>query len=87
MPGLAAQSSVSVAEQLLLVSLVVQLRRVVTNFPGDRAFIRSLTVDVSRLSDSQRAHMMRLAWRYRLQLPPGLRPGADPDQPTDQKVT
>jgi len=90
MPGMAAPepTSVSIEEELLLLSLVARLQRVVTDTPGDRDFLRSVRGKASKtLSAAQRKHVMRVAWRYRFQLPSLLRPGADPDKPIDQKVT
>jgi hypothetical protein len=88
MPGLAAATSVSIEEELLLASLVARLQRTVTDTVGDRVFLRSVRGrKISMLSEAQRKNVMRLAWRYRFQLPPVLRPGADPDKQNDQKVT
>jgi hypothetical protein len=84
MPGLAAPdcSTVDLATELLLSNLLARLQRVVTDFPGDRQFLRDMRGKrVAAMTDAQRAQVMRVAWRYRFQLPAALRPAADPDKP------
>lgn len=83
MPGFAqAAAEIDLETQILFANLLASLQRVVTEAGnGDRAFLRDLRgVRPSVLSDKQREHVMRLAWRYRLQLPRGLRPAANPDE-------
>jgi hypothetical protein len=79
--GAAPAASLDINEQLLLVNRIARLQGVRTEpGSGDRDFVRSLRgVRPALLSDKQRAHVLRLAWRYRIQLPEGLRPDADPD--------
>ena len=80
-PAPSAMPSISDATALLLTLLLQRLKRVVTSpGSGDRAFIRELAgVHPERFSEAQRARVMRLAWRYRWQLPAELRPSRDPD--------
>ncbi len=71
------------AEEALWLAMLLQaLNRVVTEpGSGDRAFLRDLRgKHPDCLTERQRAHVMRLAWRYRHQIKPALRPGRDPDQ-------
>ena len=52
--------------------------------PGcwDKRFIRDIwDRDPARLTAKQKASVLRLAWRYRAQLPAELRPESDPDWP------
>jgi hypothetical protein len=81
-PGSPETGTIDLEMQLLLANVMAALQRVVTNSGrGDRDFLRGLRgVRPHLLSEKQRAHVMRLAWRYRLQLPPGLRPACDPDK-------
>ena len=72
------------ADTALWIGLLMQnLNRVPTDAgSGDRAFLRELRgkhPDV--LSDRQRQHVIRLAWRYRFQLRSALRLAHDPDLP------
>ncbi len=41
---------------------------------------------VEHLSDRQRAHVTRLAWRYRRYVPPHLAPKANPDDPVVREL-
>lgn len=77
----AALAAISVEEELLLANLVARLQRVVTEpGSGDRAFLRDIRGKAPRvLSAAQMARVRRIAWRYRFQLPPLLRPAVNPD--------
>jgi hypothetical protein len=82
MPGLAAASAIGLGEQLDLALLVAALQRVKTEpGSGDLDFITGLRGKKPHLfSDAQRARIRRCTWRYRIQLPAGLRPASNPDK-------
>jgi hypothetical protein len=75
-------------DRALFLCLVMQgLKRAVTNRPGDRAFLREVCpLHPAKLSEAQREHVMRLAWRYRFSLRPWLRPGKDPDAANPERT-
>lgn len=72
----------SVEDALLLALRMAALHRVVTEpGSGDRAFLRDIRGKrLEALTERQIAHVQRLAWRYRHQLAPMLRPAENPDQ-------
>ena len=82
MPGLVAETPIDADTALLLGLTLARLRRVRTDpGSGDRAFLYAAArIDPAAMTARQRAHVIRLAWRYRIQLPPMLRPGADPNK-------
>lgn len=66
---------------LWVVNVVPALRRVRRTWPGsgDLARIKALRVrPLAALSGAELVELQRLAWRYRAQLPEGLRPAAPP---------
>ncbi len=83
----AGETRIDDATALWLVLLLQKLKRVVTRpGSGDLAFIRELrAVHPQVMSPAQRAHVVRLAWRYRFQLPPALRP-ANPDLLSEERA-
>ncbi len=72
-------------QELHLANVIARLQRVVTHpGSGDRRFIQDMRgTRPSSLTDPQRKWLIRLAWKYRFQLPPGLRPAENPDTPAD----
>ena len=85
MPGVVAQHPPRLddATALLFALVKSRLKRVVTDAgSGDRQFLHDTAkLSPHDMSARQLAHVMRLAWKYRFQLPGWLRPGADPDVP------
>jgi len=76
------------ADRALFLSLVMQGLKRATCSLTDRTFIRDVCrLHPAALSEAQRAHVMRLAWRYRFSLRPWLRPGQNPDANTEQKAS
>jgi hypothetical protein len=75
-----APAKLDAGEALYLCLVMQGLKRVVTNAPAHRAFIRATChLHPEKLSEAQRDHLRRLAWRYRFYLRPSLRPSCDPD--------
>jgi len=63
---------------------VIRALDAVTMLPGhpDKHRLRQLkAVDLAAITDDQMAAMNSLAWKYRRQMPPGLAPKLNPDDP------
>lgn len=81
LPGVRPMSiDMDIEAELLLANLLRALQHVKTTALGHHDFIRSVRGERPvNLSQRQCDQVRRLAWRYRLQLPRGLRPARDPD--------
>ena len=87
-PARPVADALDLGTELLLANTLAALQRVDTDAgSGDLAFIRGLRgMRPGVMPENQRAHLMRLAWRYRLQMPHGLRPAANPDTPAETRT-
>ena len=77
-----------VAEDHVLQRTLHALRVIPRPFYGrDAAFIRAVVGQrAEMLSDRQRAHLKRVAWRLRRYLPPAIAPRVNPDDPIVREI-